>query len=236
MFALADSVAALYGAFGVMMALYARDASHDKKGQCIDLSLLEPLFSILGPIATIYDQLGIVPQRMGSRIPASAPRNAYETNDGRWIAISGSVQKMARNTFEAMGVPELMDDPRFATNEDRVANVEALDELVGAWVRQRTRDEALEILLRHKVPVAPIMDIADIVNDPHMIARDAIPTVQDPELGPLRMQGVLPRLSRTTGTIRSTGPRLGEHNAEIYQGLLGLSEAELAELVREGIV
>jgi crotonobetainyl-CoA:carnitine CoA-transferase CaiB-like acyl-CoA transferase len=133
-------------------------------------------------------------------------------------------------------MPELMEDPRFATNEARVANVDTLDEIVGDWVRQRTRKEAFAILLSHNVPAAPIMDIADLVDDPHMIARDAIPTVEDPELGPIRMQGVLPRLSRTSGTIRSTGPRLGQHNAEIYCGLLGLTEEQLAELEHAGVV
>lgn len=235
-FALADSVAALYGAYGVMMALYVRDARGEGKGQWIDLSLLEPLFSILGPLTTLYDQLGVVPQRTGSRTVSSAPRNVYETRDGRWLAISGSVQKMAANTFAAIGRPELIEDPRFATNELRVQNVEALDEIVGAWARERTRDEALEILLRHSVPAAPVMDIADLVRDPHMVAREAIQVVDDPELGPLRMHGVLPKMSRTSGRIRSAGPRLGEHNDDIYRGLLGLSEEDIAELQGAGVI
>lgn len=235
-FALADSVAALYGAYGVMMALYARDALGQGRGQWIDLSLLEPLFSILGPLTTLYDQVGAVPKRTGSRTVSSAPRNVYETKDGRWLAISGSVQKMAANTFAAIGRPDLIDDPRFATNELRVENVEALDEIVGAWARERTREDALEILLRHSVPGAPVMDIADLVHDPHMVAREAIQVVDDPELGPLRMHGVLPRMSRTAGRIRSAGPRLGEHNEEIYRGLLGLSQDEVAELQGAGVI
>jgi formyl-CoA transferase len=229
-FALADSVAALYGAYGVMACLYYRDVVGDGRGQSIDLSLVEPLFSILGPLATLFDQLGVKPRRMGNRIAMSAPRNTFKTKDDHWISIAGSVQKIAENTFRAIGREDLIGDPRFATNEARVANVEELDEIIGAWTRERTREQALAILLQHDVAAAPVMDIEDILNDPHLAARNAIPTVEDPELGPIRMQGVVPVLSRTPGRIDHAGPRLGEHNVDVYGGLLGLSDDELAEL------
>jgi crotonobetainyl-CoA:carnitine CoA-transferase CaiB-like acyl-CoA transferase len=235
-FALADHVAALYAAFGVMNALYWRDAREGGVGQCLDVSLLEPLFSILGPLPTLYDQLGTVLRRSGSRIYANAPRNVYRTKDERWIAIAASTQPIAKRCFEAIGRPELFGEPRFATAQARVENVDEVDELVGGWMREHTLDEAMEVLLRHEVSAAPVLDVSDLIADPHMEARDAIPTVDDPELGPIRMHGVLPSLSRTPGSIRSTGPQLGAHNDDVYLGLLGLEESELAALRAEGIV
>jgi crotonobetainyl-CoA:carnitine CoA-transferase CaiB-like acyl-CoA transferase len=235
-FPLADSVAALYGAYGVMTCLYNRDVSGEAVGQCIDLSLVEPLFSILGPLATLFDQLGSKSKRLGNRIAMTAPRNAYRTKDDHWVAIAGSVQKIAENTLRAVGREDLIRDPRFATNESRVANAEELDAIIGAWMQERTREEALEILLSHEVAAGPVMDIEDIMNDPHFAARNAIPTVDDPELGPFRMQGILPSLSRTPGQIHHAGPRLGEHNAEIYGELLGLSGDDLAELRAANVI
>lgn len=235
-FALADSVAALYGAFGVMNALYWRDAGGGGVGQYLDLSLLEPLFSILGPLATMYDQLGTVPRRTGSRIFANAPRNVYRTRDGHWIAIAASAQRIAEQCFAAIGRPELATDPRFRTARDRVAHVDEVDEMVGDWVAARDRDEALRVLVEHGVSVAPVMGIAELVEDPQMLAREAITTVEDPTLGPVRMQGVVPTLSRTPGRVAHPGPRLGEHNEEIYGQLLGLSSAELAQLREDHVI
>lgn len=235
-FALADGVAALYGAFGVMNALYWRDAAGGERGQCIDLSLLEPLFSILGPVATLYDQLGVVLRRTGSRIYANAPRNVYETRDGRWIAVAASTEQIARRCFAAIGRPELSDDPRYASARARVEHVDQVDEIVGGWIAERTLAEAMEVFAGHGVSAAPVMGVADLLADPHVRARDMIQTVVDPELGAVRMQGVLPPLSLTPGSVRSTGPRLGEHNDEVYGGLLGLSDSERADLRAERVI
>ena len=150
--------------------------------------------------------------------------------------ISGSVQSIAERTFTAIGQPELIEDPRFTTNEARVANAEEVDRVVGEWVGQRSRDEAMEVLLRHEVAAIPVMNIEDLMSDPHMIARETITTVEDDELGPIKMQTVLPRLSRTPGRINHAGPKLAEHNAEIYGGLLGMTESEMAELREAGII
>ena len=235
-FALADSVAALYGAFGVMNALYWRDALGGGRGQYIDLSLLEPLFSILGAHATMYDQLGVVAQRTGSRIFANAPRNVYRAADGKWLAVAASVQQVAKRCFEAIGRPELFVDPRFSTAKARVENVDEVDSIVGGWVAERPRDEALAILLAHEVSAAPVLDIADFLADPHVQAREVVAAVADPKLGPVRMQGVVPLLSHTPGRIAHTGPRLGEHNDEVYRVLLGMDERELDELRSAGVV
>lgn len=235
-FALADGVAALYGAFGVMNALYWRDARDGGRGQCIDLSLLEPLVSILGPLVTLYDQLGVELRRTGSRIYANAPRNVYRTADGRWVAVAASTEAIARRCFAAIGRPELSADPRFATAQARVENVDEVDAVVADWVGRRTLSEVMEVFERHTVSAAPVMGVADLVADPHVQARRLIRTVEDDELGPVRMHGVLPPLSLTPGAIRTSGPRLGEHNDDVYGELLGMSEAECAELRSERVI
>jgi crotonobetainyl-CoA:carnitine CoA-transferase CaiB-like acyl-CoA transferase len=229
-FALADSVAALYGAFGVLNALYWRDALGSGVGQLVDVSLIEPLFSLLGPIATYYDQLGEVPQRLGSRNIFNAPRNVYRAKDGGYVAIAASVQEIARRCFAAIGRPELIEDERFSTARARVANVDEVDAIVGAWVAERTRDEALQILLDAQVAAAPVMDIADLSRDPHVAARKMIAEVPDPRLGSVRMHGVVPALSRSPGSIRSTGPEIGEHTDAVLRELIDISDERLAAL------
>ena len=160
----------------------------------------------------------------------------YPTRDGRWIAIAASTEAIARRCFAALGRPELSEDPRFATAQARVENVDEVDAIVGEWLAQRTLAEAMEVFDRHAVSAAPVMGVADLVADPHVQAREMIRTVEDAELGPVRMQGVLPPLSLTPGSIRGTGPRLAEHNDEVYGGLLGLSDAERTELCAEGVI
>lgn len=235
-FALADGVAALYAAFGVMNALYWRDAGGGGIGQCIDVSLLEPLVSILGPLTTLYDQLGVQLRRTGSRIYANAPRNVYPTADGRWVAVAASTEAVARRCFAAIGRPELAEDPRFATAQARVSHVDDVDRMVGGWIAERTLAEVMEAFDRHAVSAAPVMGIADLLEDPHVQARGMIQTVPDAELGPVRMPGVLPPLSRTPGAIRGTGPRLGEHNDEVYGELLGLADDERSALAADGVI
>lgn len=234
-FPLADSVAALYAAVGVMVALYHRDVADGGTGQSLDVSLLEPLFSLLGPHLVEYDQLGVVSTRNGNRT-GSAPRNTYLTRDDRWIAIAGSTQSVAIRLFQAMGRPDLIDDPRFATNPSRVQNVEELDRLVGDWVARFTQAEAIDLLIKAEVAVAPILDIRDLAQDPQLEHRGAIATVMDPELGPVRMPNVLPVLSDTPGAIRSSAPKLGQHNWDIYHGKLGLSEEEINALRADGTI
>jgi formyl-CoA transferase len=235
-FALADSVAALYGAFGVMNALYWRDAGGGGVGQAIDLSLLEPLTSILGPLPIFHEQLGLTLTRMGSRNWANAPRNVYQAGDGKWIAIAASVQQIAARCFAAVGRPELIEDPRFATAARRLENVDEVDEIIGAWVGARSSDEALKVMLEHDVAAAPVMDVAALMADPHVRARGMFTQVADPDLGPVSMQSVIPALSRTPGKIAWGGPRPGQHNAEVYSSLLSLTEADLQALRDEHVI
>lgn len=235
-FALGDTVSALYATIGVMLSLYRRDARKAGRGQSIDVSLLESLYTMLSGHAVAYDQLGLPGKRTGSRTSGSAPRNVYRTKDDRWIAIAGSTQALTERLFREMGRPDLIEDPRFKTNRDRLANVDALDEIVGAWVGGRTQAECIEQLVKAEVAVAPVADFKQLAEDPHLVARRTLTTIEDPELGTLRMPDVLPKLSETPGRIRFAGLPMGVHNREIYLERLGLSEAELASLQADGVI
>jgi crotonobetainyl-CoA:carnitine CoA-transferase CaiB-like acyl-CoA transferase len=234
-FAVADNVAALQAAFGALVALYHRDREGGGEGQVIDVSLLEPIFSMLGIYLVEYDQLGLVAQRHGNRT-ASAPRNTYATADGRWIAIAGSTQSITVRLFEAIGRPELIADPRFATNRARGQNADELDAIIGAWVGARTQEDVVDTLVAANVAVAPILHAGDLAVDPHLQERGAIVDVPDDELGTVRMPAPQPVMTATPGRIRSAGPRLGEHTAEVLAEYVGLGEDELAALHAEGVI
>lgn len=233
-FGLADGLAGLNGAYGVLAAIIARQK--DGLGQHVDTSLCEPLMTLLGPQVIEYDQLGVVQNRLGSRLPFSAPRNVYPTKDGKYLSMSSSAQSVYERTMHAIGRPELIEDSRFIDNRTRGVNVEALDEIIGAWVAERTADEAMAIMVEAEAAAAPVYTVADAVADPHFVARGSFVSVEDPKLGTVRMQAPTPRLSRTPGTVEFTGPRLGQHNAEVYGELLGLDEAQLLALHEEQIV
>jgi len=235
-FALADTTAALYATIGALLCLYQRDAKKSGRGQSIDVSLLESLYTMLSGHAIAYDQLGLPGKRTGSRTSGSAPRNTYRTRDDRWIAIAGSTQALTERLFKEMGRADLITDPRFKTNRDRLANVEALDEIVGAWVQERTQTECIAQLVKAEVAVAPVADFKDLAEDPHLLARKTLVAIDDPELGTLRMPDVLPRLSETPGKIRHAGLPMGVYNREIYQGRLGLTDAEMEKLKAEGVI
>ncbi|MBI2223411.1 MAG: CoA transferase, partial [Betaproteobacteria bacterium] len=235
-FALADTTAALYATIGALLCLYQRDAKSSGRGQSIDVSLLESLYTMLSGHAVAYDQLGLPGRRTGSRTSGSAPRNTYRTKDDRWIAIAGSTQALTERLFKEMGRADLITDPRFKTNRDRLANVAALDEIVGAWVQERTQTECIAQLVKAEVAVAPVADFKDLAEDPHLLARKTLVAIDDPELGTLRMPDVLPRLSETPGKIRHAGLPMGVYNREIYQGRLGLTDAELEKLKAEGVI
>lgn len=231
---LADGIAGVTGAFAVMVALYYRDAQGGV-GQVIDLSLCEPLLRLLEPALLDYDQLGLARGRVGNRSDHVAPRNTYQCGDGRWVSISASAQSIFERLMDAIGRPELRSDPRFAVNSARVAHVEELDEIIGAWIRRHSRDEVLSALEAAQVAAAPVYDIPDIFNDAHFQARESMIGVEDPDLGHVRLVNVVPRFSETPGQVRRTGPALGEHNAEVY-GALGMTADALDALRRDGII
>ena len=212
--ALADMIAGLYGAFATVTALRARDASA-ARGQVIDLSLLESIFSVLGPEAAIYAETGTIKERVGSASNTSSPRNVYRCADGHYVALSGSTQAMAKRVFETIGRADMIKDPRFATNSDRVKHRALVDEAVGGWFATRTRDEALRLMREASVTVGPVYTIADAMDDPHFRGRGIIVDVEDRELRSVPMHNIVPRLSATPGSWRRPAPGLGEHTDEI---------------------
>ncbi len=234
---LADAVAGQFGTWAVMFALYERDHKSGK-GQMVDLSVLEPIFTILGDQAITYDQLGVIQQRTGNRVPSiGAPRNTYKTRDGKWLALSANAHAMAGRVFTAIGQPELINDPRFQDNRARIAHIDEVDAIVDAWIGAHTAEEALQQFEKYECAVAPVYDIAGIFTDPQFQARETITTVQDLDLGPVKMQNVIPKFARTPGKIRWTGPtHMGQHNEEIYCGKLGMSREQLAELKEKGVI
>ncbi|MGW0330676.1 CaiB/BaiF CoA transferase family protein [Streptomyces sp. NPDC003011] len=232
-FGLADSIAALATAYAVMTALAARDRTGE--GQVVDMAIIEPILTVLGPQPTWYDQLGYVQQRTGNRSANNAPRNTYRTADGSWVAVSTSAQSIAERVLRLVGRPELTDEPWFATGAGRAAHADLLDEAVGTWIAARTRTDVLAAFEKAEAAVAPVQDVRDVLADPQYQALDTVTTVDDPELGPLRMQNVLFRLSATPGAIRWAGRPHGADTAEVLAEL-GLSEAELTALREAGAV
>ena len=225
--ALADMVAGIYGAFGVMVALREVELKGGG-GQVIDLSLLEPLVSILGPDAAIHSATGESPPRVGNASNTTSPRNAYRTRDGEWVAMSGSMQSMAMRIFRTIGRADMCNDPRYDTQSARSAHREEVDAIVGGFIAERTLAEAMEIFDREGVTAGPIYSAAQLKEDPHVRERGVLVNLPDGELGRLPMHNVIPRLSETPGAIRSPAPALGAHNGEIL-GALGIDPARLEE-------
>ena len=205
------------------------------KGQIIDLPLLEPMISVLGPEAAMYTVSGEKPARTGSRSLTTSPRNVYETSDGRFIAISASIQQMAERVFRAIGRADMIDDPKFRTNTDRVRNIDECDGIVADWIKARTLAENMAVFEAAEVTAIPVYEIDQLIADPHVHARGVLVEAPDEEAGSVLMHNIIPRLSETPGRLRSAAPSLGQHNAEIL-GSLGLDAARMAALVAAGVM
>ncbi|MGW0791691.1 CaiB/BaiF CoA transferase family protein [Streptomyces sp. NPDC002911] len=232
-FGLADGVSALTAAFGIMTALHARERTG--RGQVLDLAIIEPMITLLGPQAITYDQLGELQPRTGNRSANNAPRNTYRTKDGSWVAVSTSAQSIAERVMRLVGRPEFVDEPWFASGAERARHTEELDEAVGSWIAQRTRAEVTEAFEQAQAAVAPVYDMSDIFQDPQFQALETITTVEDEELGPVRFQNVPFRLSDTPGAVRWPGPRKGRDTAEVLEAY-GVDPETLAALAERGIV
>jgi crotonobetainyl-CoA:carnitine CoA-transferase CaiB-like acyl-CoA transferase len=230
-FGLADSIAGLATAYAVMAALAARDRTGE--GQVVDMAIIEPILTVLGPQPTWYDQLGYVQRRTGNRSANNAPRNTYRTADGGWVAVSTSAQSIAERVMRLVGRPELIDEPWFATGAGRAAHADVLDTAVGDWIARHSRTDVLAAFEKAEAAAAPVQDVRDVLTDPQYQALDSVTTVEDPELGPLRMQNVLFRLSATPGAIRWAGRPHGADTDEVLTEL-GLTPAELTALRAEG--
>lgn len=235
-FPLADYATGVFAGLAALMALYHRDA-RGGGGQEVDVALYESLFRMIETTVPAYDQLGIVAERRGNAMGVASPVGTFQTRDGRWVVLTASTDRTWTRLCEAMGANDLLDDPRFQTNEQRVRNNDDLDPLVATWFLSRDRDEAIATLDAAGVPVSPIYSVADICDDPHYAARDNVIELEHPLLGRLRMPGVIPHFSLTPGAVRHPGhPALGAFNDDVYGELLGLSREERERLTRDGVI
>ena len=235
-FGLADGISALTCSQAIMTALYERDKPNGSgKGQVIDLAIIEPIVTILGPQPTIYDQTGVIQGRTGNRSVNNAPRNTYKSRDDKWIAISTSAQSIAERVLTLVGHPEVLDEPWFASGAERAKHADLLDGYVGSWIGARDADDVIREFEAAQAAVAQIYTIKDVFEDPQYQALDTITTVEDPDLGPVRMQNVLYRLSQTPGGINWTGRKMGADTNEVFAEL-GLTEEQIAGLRDAGII
>ncbi len=231
---LADSIAGLYGASAVMIALREVE-TNGGAGQVIDLPLLDPLFSVLGPQAANYRLTGEVKPRAGSGSTTSGPRNAYRTSDGQWVCLSASTQKMAERLFRSIGRPDLIADPRYSNNAERVRHRKELDAIIGAFIAERTQAENVRFFESEEVTIGPIYDISQLITDPHVLERELIADYPDSAMGAFPMHHVVPRLSRTPGSVRTPAPSLGQHNRALLSEA-GVDAARYAELLAIGAI
>jgi crotonobetainyl-CoA:carnitine CoA-transferase CaiB-like acyl-CoA transferase len=230
---LGDMTTGIYGANAVMMALW-HTRVNGGSGQELDISLFEPTLSILGPQVANFKLNGRVKPRTGSRSGTTAPRNTYQTSDGKWLCVSTSTQSMAERLFITIGRPEVNGDVRYATNATRLAHVEEIDRMVGEFIGARTLAENRAIFDAADVTVGPVFDASDLLEDRYVCERESIVEVDDHELGELPMHNVVPRLSVTPGGFRFPAPLKGEHSDEIFKPLLG-AEA-YRKLIADGII
>ncbi len=232
--AMADMIAGLYGALAAVVAV--RDVERNGgAGQVIDLSLLDSIFSVLGPEAAIHRLSGKIRARVGSASESTSPRNVYATRDGGWVAISASTQSMTERLFSAIGRADLNTDPRFRTNAERVKRRQEVDAIVGGFIGQRTLAENIAFFEEAGVTAGPVYDIAQFLDDPHVQARGIVVDAPDDEMVETPMHAPVPRLSRTPGLLRTPAPGVGEHNEEIY-ARIGYSAERRAELRRRGVM
>jgi crotonobetainyl-CoA:carnitine CoA-transferase CaiB-like acyl-CoA transferase len=233
---ISDYVTGIFNALSILIALYERDIRGSGRGQSVDLALYESMFRLMEHTVASYDRLGVVREREGNRLRNSAPLDNWETRDGQFVSIIAAGDGLFPRLAKAMDRPDLLQDPRFKTLADRAQHADEINAVVAAWCRSRTAEEIERILVDAQVPVCRAFSIRDIFADPHYAARGDIVEVDDPTIGPVKMQGVYPRLSRTPGAIRRGAPRLGEHNREVYQGVLGLADEEVESLARDGVI
>ena len=232
-YGLGDHVAAVFGAYGTALALL--EAQRSGIGQVVDVSIYEPLLALLGPLSTQAWESGEAPPRTGNRTMNAAPRNSYRTADG-WVVISAATPRLFAAVMVAIGRPEAVDDPRFATNAARLEHVEQLDELIEAWTSQRTRDDVVATLQDAGAPVGPVLDLNEVVGDVHVLARRSFVQVQSQSGGLVLEPAPVPRLARTPGAIQRSAPLLGQHTDEVLKAEVSLSDDELARYRAIGAV
>lgn len=232
---LGDSLAATFGALGALTALYSRERNSGR-GQIVDVGIYEAVLALMESTIPEHALTGHTRGRTGTVLPFVAPSNIYPTKDDDYVLIAGNADTVFGRLAEALGRPEWAEDEKYSTHHGRGENMEELDAMISAWTRDRTSGEVLEAMEEAGVPSGKIFTAEDMMSDPHYAARENIVEVEDPEIGNIPMQNVVPKLSETPGEVRSTGPSLGEHNEEVYGKLLGLGEEEISELNKRGVL
>jgi len=231
-----DAIGGLTACNAVLMSLLGRERGTITGGEEIDLSLTEATFRLLDSMTIQYDQLGEEPQRTGNASHYSAPANVFRTSDGQYVSLSGSTQATFVGNAKAIDRPDLLEDPKFDTNQTRFANREEINEIYTEWFDNHTQAEAIESFARENGTLAPIYSVAQIFEDPQFAAREAIVPVQDDDFGEVRLQAVVPKLSNNPGKVRHTARSLGADNMAVYEEYLDLSADEVAALQAKGII
>jgi formyl-CoA transferase len=231
---LADYVTGLFGALGAMTALYHRDV-FGGEAQEVDVALYESMFRMLETVVTQYDRLGVVRERTGNELGASVPAGIFSSKDGKWMVLTTSTDRTFRRLAKLMGSADMVDDPRYATNRARVRQRKEVHSVVADWFAGLPAEEIQRLCDENGVPVSVAYNATDIFQDPQYAARDMLVEVEHPTFGSITVPGVVPKFSKTEGAVRGVGPTLGQHNAEVYEGL-GLSEEDLTELREEGVI
>jgi crotonobetainyl-CoA:carnitine CoA-transferase CaiB-like acyl-CoA transferase len=234
-FGLADGIAGITGAYAVMLALYQRDA-RGGRGQVVDLAIIEPIMSVVGAQPTVYDQLGLILPRTGNRSTNNAPRNTYLTRDGRWVAISTSTTPVAERVMRLVGRPDVVEEPWFDSGIERAEHGDDLDSAVALWIADRDFEEVMRRFEEAGAAIAPVYDASHVLEDPQFRALASIVTLDDEDLGPLRIQNVLFRMLDTPGAVRFAGRRLGQDTRLVLAERLGLSEERLDELAAKRVI
>ncbi|HEX9672241.1 MAG TPA: CaiB/BaiF CoA-transferase family protein [Burkholderiales bacterium] len=229
-----DSIAALHGVIGALMALHHRNVNGGR-GQYVDVALYEAVFNMMESVLPEYDMFGFVRERSGASLPGIVPSNTYVTRDDKYVVIGANADPIFKRMMNAIGRPDLANDPALAHNDGRVARTEEIEKVIGDWVAARDLEQVLHVLEKAEVPSSKIYDVADIARDPHYAMREMIQQFTLADGRPLKLPGIVPRLSETPGGTKWVGPALGEHTAEVLSGL-GYGEEQQQELKRRGII
>jgi len=232
--ALGDNIGAIAGAFSVLLALFHRERTG--QGQEIDLALVEPLLAVLGIQSLVRSVTGESMQRQGNRVNHLAPRGAWQTQDGRWISVTVGNDSTFRSLATAMGMPELLADARFVSNRDRLANVDAIEDVLARWFARTRYQDAIAALEEYKVAHAPLYDAEQLLEDRQLLSREAFVRVDDDELGEAMLPNVLARFSAAKGQVRFAGRPKGSDNERIYRDVLGMTDRDLARLAENGVI
>ena len=229
-----DTLAAIFATLGGLIALHARERTG--RGQVVDSAIYEAVLAVMESLVTEYDVAGYIRERTGAILPNVSPSNVYPTSDGVGVLIAGNQDSVFRRLAQAMGRPELADDPRYATHSARGATQQELDELIGEWSSTLDSEKLTAVLEEHGVPTGRIYRAKEMLEDAHIAAREAIVKVAHPLFGEIRMQSTFPKLSDTPGEVRWVGPELGQHTDEVLRDLLGYDDARVESLKAAGVV